>query len=249
MRFLTCVVFSFLLLATALQPGFASTFETQYELTYDIADDGRTAVVMDVGLTNQSTNVFAQHYILTVNNQHIDNVVATSSEGPLAVSVKEEGTSTEVIVTFYSKSIGKGSTKAFRLTYDTSDLVVHKGETWEIAIPPVTIADSISSYKVNLLVPKSFGSFHRFSPEIQSQTESTYTWNFQGTAGSTIYGTLSEEKLSVVPSIPYTPIPTIQKKTQAQSFSYIPILTGLTGLISALGVLLLVKKHALPTRV
>lgn len=152
----------------------AAEFSTAYEVTYDVDLSGETKVINEVSLTNLKSDLYAKEYRVVIGTERIGSIEASDSKGPLNLEVTRKDGETLIKAVFNDKVVGKGKTLKFTLAYDSPEISLKRGRVWEISIPKPTIDKTVSSYKVTLLVPPSFGEPTYLKP----QPRTGLTWIF-----------------------------------------------------------------------
>ena len=135
----------------------ADEFKTEYVITYKAGDNNETEVFQDISLTNLKDDVIATNYTLSIKQLQIYDILAKDGFGEMEINTQKDGLSTVISTEFNENIIGKGRTNKFLFQYKTKDLVNKVGEIYNIKIPKVAGLDTVRSYEVNLVVPKSFG--------------------------------------------------------------------------------------------
>jgi transglutaminase-like putative cysteine protease len=77
----------------------------------------------------------------------------------------------------------------FQISYVTDSLAIKRGKIWEINIPQIVTSENVSSYKLAVSTPLSYGKLGKISPtpdtveEANSRTNFVFTKNSIGTSG------------------------------------------------------------------
>ena len=157
----------FLLFYSFLRPisaRAAEEFETSYDVTYTVGEDGTTTVHQKISLTNLTKEFYASEHKLDVGEAEVKNIWAKDSSGVLSPQVSEDNGRRLIRVVFGAPVVGKGKTLVWELGYQT-DAARHLGRVWRIDLPGIKKEPEVSSYKLTLKVPESFGEAAFISPE------------------------------------------------------------------------------------
>lgn len=132
-------------------------FKTEFDVTYDVQPNGETFVTQDITITNLKDDVIATNYSLTLKQMLVSDLEAVDQAGPMEVVDEVEDDLTTIRVIFNENIIGQGRSNNFTLKYKTKDIATKIGEIYTVRIPKVADLDVIREYKVDLIVPDSFG--------------------------------------------------------------------------------------------
>lgn len=166
---------------------FAQNFTFDYDVTYEVSEDGITQVLYNVTLINLKTEIYAQNYVLIIASENLTEITAYDIFSVLKPEVTKEGGQTRIQVNFETPVVGTNQKLPFTIKFKTKDLAVQKGRIWEILIPGVEIGPETQNYDIRLLVPKSFGQSAYSSP--QSKNFGIWTLpEHQGQGISLAYG-------------------------------------------------------------
>lgn len=142
----------------------ALSFVADYDLQYAVSPTGTTIVTQNVTLTNRESNVYPKQYSITLDTQHIKNVIAYDDKGVIHPKIIQNDEKTEIYLSFNQQVIGIGNKLKFTLRYENNDIAKKLGDIWEIQIPGISDDPSISTYTVSLQTPVSFGPNAYMSP-------------------------------------------------------------------------------------
>lgn len=95
----------------------------------------------------------------------ITNVKASDPGGEIVPQVSKSNGGYSLVLTFNTKSVGKGDKLPFTITFDTSTIAKKIGEIREINIPGITNPEDFSSFTVKINVPDSFGKPTYIKPD------------------------------------------------------------------------------------
>ncbi len=135
----------------------AANFDTDYKVTYTIDDSGVAHSVIDITLTNTSSQYYAPSYKMQLGFSEISNVRARDSGGDIQPGVIKNENGHIIDVRFNNKAVGLNSKQQFQITFDTPTIARHYGKVWEIDIPGIANPNDFKSFVVELKVPPSFG--------------------------------------------------------------------------------------------
>lgn len=158
-------------------------FSTTSHVVYAIDETGSTTVNHLVSLTNLTDTLYVQSYSLTLSNQTVTNIAASTQdgEGLKAVSVFNEEADETVITVYLSQAVvGLDRTQQFNLTYTDTNIAQKTGEVWEITIPKLAQGVNSTSFDIDIITPASFGTPAYISPHPSATqiTDETTTYSF-----------------------------------------------------------------------
>ncbi len=140
------------------RPAYAEgEFDTNYNVTYEINQNGQTHVTQNIELINKTANYYAEKFELKIGSVKVKDVTARDNTGPLEVETKFENEVTTVTVKFNQKVIGAGKNLTWTLTYNSDELTTKSGQIWEVSIPKVASSADINNYSATVKIPRSFG--------------------------------------------------------------------------------------------
>jgi transglutaminase-like putative cysteine protease len=179
---LTILCFGWYLPATV---SAANNFTTDYNVTYSPSEDGTTHALLNVTLTNTSSQYYASLYKVQLGFDKITNVKASDPDGPInpILSKTDEGYIIEL--KFNKKSVGMGSKLTFTLSFDTPNVAKQYGKIWEINIPGIANPDEFQSFTVHVDTPPTFGHAAYIKPA-QASNNLTFTKDQLGKAGISV---------------------------------------------------------------
>lgn len=168
-----CLFFLFL----SSQPALAqSEFSSRYTVDYTIQPNGITHTQFDISLTNKLSNIYASEFSLSIGSTQLQAIKAYNQQGDLESKIIQGNKTTNIIIPFKDKVLGKNKSQVFTLEFDSLDFAHQLGSIWEISIPKLSKTDSLDNYQLTLSVPSSFGQPATFSPQPSSQTSAdSYT--------------------------------------------------------------------------
>lgn len=149
-------------------------FQTNFDIRYQIDENGLVNVKEQVTLTNKLSSVYVTQYSLTLPSA-IENIKVSDGEGPCKFSVSQNNNTTSIIINFNQQIIGTGKNLIFNLTYNNLDTAKKNGEVWEINLPKLSTLTKVDNYNVSLAVPSSFGKAAFIKPNpVEELTESNF---------------------------------------------------------------------------
>ena len=160
-------------------------FTTDYNVTYEATEDGMTHALLQVTLTNSSSQFYASSYKVQLGFDDIQNVRAFDPEGPINPEITKTKDGYEIGVIFNKKSVGKDSKMTFTIAFDTPTIAKKYGKIREINIPGISNPDEFASFVVNVKVPPSFGQPTYIKPK-QASNSMTFTKEQLGKSGISI---------------------------------------------------------------
>ncbi len=185
-KFISSVLVCLVLLLFLPVTGFASSdFSTGYNVNYSVSENSNTHAVMQVDLANKTSEYFASSYKIEVGFQHIQNVQANDSLGPITPIVTQTKEGNIIALTFNKHVVGINNSLHFTLSFDTPDIAQKLGSIWEINIPGITNQDDFTNFNVNVIVPKSFANASYIKPE-QLNNNLSFTKEQLGKSGISI---------------------------------------------------------------
>lgn len=134
-----------------------SNFTTDYRVTYSVAESGVTTALLNVSLTNTSSEYYASSYKVQVGFDTVNNVRASDSNGQINPIIEKTEDGYIVGLQFNEKVVGLGKKLNFKLSFDTPDVAKQHGKIWEINIPGLADLESFDKFTVEIKVPPSFG--------------------------------------------------------------------------------------------
>ncbi len=131
-------------------------FNTTYQTYYKVEESGNTHVTFVINQTNNLSVVFATEYGISINSTKIKNV-KISDEGVLVIpEVNQNENQTVISFPFAKKIVGKDKIHRFSIEYDTEDIALKQGNTWQINIPRFESDENVTDQTTILIVPASF---------------------------------------------------------------------------------------------
>lgn len=163
--FLIFLDFFYLGTAWAAPEADTKAISSQYNITYNILENGQTEVVLLGELQNLNQNVYVSAYSLLLDQIDPQNVEASDARGPIIPQVETVGKVNKISLNFNDKIIGSGRPLSFRLSYNSKRIAQKNGLVWEINIPKAADYKNVSKYEVAINVPNTFGPIIYLSPK------------------------------------------------------------------------------------
>ena len=155
-------------------------FQTDYEVTYQIADGGKAQVLQKITLENKTANYYADKFELKIGSIKVEDVKASDGLGELAPEIKFDDNVSTISVKINERVIGLGKKVTLNLSYTSSELATKSGQIWEVSIPRLAKSPDLNNYSAQITTPKSFGpvAFAVPEPKTHSETFKTQTFIF-----------------------------------------------------------------------
>ncbi len=153
-------------------------FETSYEVTYAIDNNGSTTGTYNITIENKTPNYYADKFELKIGSTKVTEVSARDSTGELQTEIKFENNVTAISTKFNQRVIGLGKTLSWNLTYKTNDIAIKSGQIWEISIPKIADVKETKKYDLEVIIPKSLGQNAFAIPKAKEQSETTQDYLF-----------------------------------------------------------------------
>ncbi len=162
----------------------SAQFSTGYDISFTFGDNGQARVAHNITLTNLTKDYFASEYSITTGSDKVTDVSGTDGLGSLSISTKAQESSTVLIAKLNQQIVGQGKSVNFKINYTIDSLALKRGKVWEINVPQIVTNENLSSYKLSLSVPKSFGPLGKMSPLADQTSETLAATNYVFTKNS-----------------------------------------------------------------
>ena len=155
-------------------------FIIDVNVNYSVQSTGITNVTHTITLENALSNLYAQSYLLSLENIDPINPISFEGDKQLALTKTEKNETTSLQVSFDDAVVGKGKTRTFTISFEESSFANRTGEVWEISIPRLSEDNNFRTYNINLIVPSSFEKEAYISPDPKAINvgENTINYNF-----------------------------------------------------------------------
>jgi len=182
---LTCFFISLFCIFFPSKTFASSNFTTDYHVTYSVSPNGRTHAVLNVTLTNTTTQYYASQYAMQLGFDSLINVTASDPDGPITPQVSKTNDGYTIALQFNKKAVGKGAQLPFTIAFDTDAVAKQYGKIWEINIPGIANGSDFQNFTVSIQVPPSFGKPVYTKPTLPTN-DLTFTKEQLGQAGISI---------------------------------------------------------------
>jgi hypothetical protein len=153
-------------------------FIIDVNVNYSVQSTGITKVTHTITLENALSNLYAQSYLLSLENIDPINPVSFEGDKQLVLTRTEKNDTISLQVNFDDAVVGKGKTRTFTISFEESSFANRTGEVWEISIPRLSESNNFRSYNISLIVPASFGKEAYISPDPKSINTGENTINY-----------------------------------------------------------------------
>jgi len=149
----------------------ANQFAVGYDISFVFEDNGQARVTHKISLTNQTPNLIADKYSLTISSDKVSDVSGSDALGALNISIKKQEGSTILIAKLNQQIFGLNKTVRFQISYLTDSLAIKRGLIWEVNIPQIVTSENVSGYRLEVSVPNSFGKLGKMTPTPDEQIQ------------------------------------------------------------------------------
>lgn len=147
-------LFIFLLNPT---PAFANNnFQTSYDVTYAVQENGLTKATYLITLTNATSKFFASSYTLNLGFSDIQNLAIGDNKEQIDPKIEKTKEGTKIIIPFTKKVVGKGKSTSVTVVFETRDIAKKLGKVWEVNTPAFADQSKAKNIFVLVTVPRSF---------------------------------------------------------------------------------------------
>jgi hypothetical protein len=146
-------------------------FSSAYNVTFEVKGSGSVIVTQKVGLKNLSSDCFVSEFNLDVNTDKVKNISGTDSLGAIQIKLKKKPGTTSIGVKLNEEVIGLGKSTTFTLKYTLVDLAKKEGKIWNLDIPNIATGEKITSYRLKVIAPASFGDIFSISPSPKQKSK------------------------------------------------------------------------------
>ena len=192
-----------------------SQFSSVYYITYQIKSDGLTHVKFEIEQTNNLSQIYATDYSLSLSQTQIDNVIATDINTTIIPAVVQTQNLTNISFPFINKVVGKNKVYRFTIEYDTQDIAIQNGDSWEINIPQLEPKQNITQQTIKLIVPSDFPDPAYINPPPNQVNDHTYIFTSHSLANqsiSALFGTTQYYRLRLYYNLENTSSSTLQQE-------------------------------------
>ncbi len=197
MKRYSVILLAALILSLFPKTTFAAEFSSSYTANYTVNPDGTAQVVQNIQVTNLVPEYYVSKYTIDLGVQKIKDLKAIEKNKELKASAAQSASNSAIVVEFNDKTIGKGSTKRFTVTYTAENFVQKSGNLQTLNIPKVS-GTGITKYDLTVKIPNSLGVVSSITPEPleeKSDLESTtITFSTKQVTSSSIALILGEKQ-------------------------------------------------------
>lgn len=160
----------FLLFFFPIRVAAEEVFTVASDVTYTVKEDAMTHAVINMSLTNTTSQYYASQDAIKVGFESIQNVKASDPDGLITPEVTKEATGYTIKLTFNKRVVGIDKTLPFTIEFDTPDIVQQQGNIYELDIPGIANQDDYTSFNVHVRVPSYFGPPQYIKPDTGSKS-------------------------------------------------------------------------------
>ena len=153
-------------------------FQTDYEVSYKVDENGHTEVLQTITLENKTANYYADKFELKIGSIKVENVKAQDGIGSIEPQVKFEDNVSSISLKINERVIGLGKKVTINLSYTSAELAAKSGQIWEVSIPRLAKSPDLNNYSAQITVPRSFGPVAFAVPEPKTHSETSKIQNF-----------------------------------------------------------------------
>lgn len=146
-------------------------FSSTYDVTFLFQDGGDAVVSQKISIKNLSSECFVSEFNLTVNSGEVQDVSGSDSLGVIKTSLRKDKEASFISAKLNDEVIGVGKSVAFTIDYKLKGLANKEGNIWKIVAPNIVTKESVTDYKMKLVVPKSFGSVFSVSSQPKERAD------------------------------------------------------------------------------
>lgn len=162
----------------------ASEYETKYEASYQIHDNGDASVQLHVDITNNTARTYVSQFALSLPvDFQLEQISASDRIGPMHVKQSKNDQLQKISVSFNNPQVGVNSINSFDLRYMQKKVLVHSGNIWELIIP--VIQDASSNYTISVFPPSNIAQLTTTKPPATTIATDKITW--KNPSSKTIY--------------------------------------------------------------
>lgn len=166
-----------------------SNFFTDYDITYNVFQNGVTHATINGTLTNLTSRTYATQYGIVLGFDDITQVGASDEKGSITPQVQKTADGYNINLKFNDQVVGLNKQLHFTISFDTSEIAQQAGNIWEVNIPGLANQIDFHSFQVTVKVPQSFGPAAFIKPA-QADNSLVFTKDQLGTSGISItFGT------------------------------------------------------------
>src|SRR3989344_5635706 len=151
--FLSAIIFvSLLTLPTNASAD--GEFQTDYDVSYKVDENGHTEVFQTITLENKTANYYADKFELKIGSIKVENVKAQDAIGAIEPQVKFEDNVSTISLKINERVIGLGKKVTINLSYTSAELTAKSGQIWEVSVPRLAKSSDLNNYSAQITVPR-----------------------------------------------------------------------------------------------
>jgi len=174
------LIFTLILLSLPSNVRADGEFQTDYDVSYKVNENGQTEVLQSITLENKTANYYADKFELKIGSIKVENVKAEDGIGDIKPQVKFENNVSTISLQINERVIGLGKKVTINLSYTSKELTAKSGQIWEVSVPRLAKSSDLNNYSAQITVPRSFGpvAFAVPEPKTHSETSKIQTFTF-----------------------------------------------------------------------
>lgn len=145
-------------------------FSLSSDITYSVEDKEMTHVVINMSLTNKTSQYYATQNAIRVGFTNIENVRASDPDGSITPDVVKDEKGYTITVKFNKQVVGINKTLPFTIAFDTPNIVQQQGTIYEVDIPGIAKQNDYETFNVHVRVPSYFGPPQYIKPDVGTKT-------------------------------------------------------------------------------
>lgn len=169
------VLLSFLfILLNIPQAKAIDEFTTNQSINYQFNEQGITQVEHKISIVNNFSQFYPKEYNFTLSGSNITNIQAYDDKGTIPTVITPGDDTVKLSAILTNSKVGKDQATLINIRYQSNNLALKKGKTWEVNLPQ--FEDNLSNnINLTLKVPISYGKLS------SSPTRATISFDSQDT--------------------------------------------------------------------
>jgi len=161
----------------------AADFETSYSSVYYVSENGIVDGQQNITIKNLKDIMYVSEYSMTIGSVDLSNIKVSDNFGAITPNIEKENNFTKIGIEFNNKVVGLDKELNLKVSYQTPDFAIVKGQVLEVNVPSIAKKDDLADYNLSLYVPLKFGkpSFISPQPDSQEQIGDKTTYHFSHT--------------------------------------------------------------------
>lgn len=152
------------------EPTQGQEFATNYDVAFDVSEDGIATVTEKIVLRNLTSRYFANQFKLIIGATRITDISASDNGGPMEVKSEQKDNATTISVKFNQQVAGLNKLNPWTLKFKSKDFAEKQGKIWEVRAPKISSSANLENYNLTISVPSEFGEPTLIAPTPRSQT-------------------------------------------------------------------------------